>query len=82
MPPCSSHHAADNAESQMERSDDIPNISLSLTQQMRKMQSDHAAEMASLRSSLSSQIPLPHSHTSPSAYDKFISAYDKFNSDP
>ncbi|MBW0486949.1 hypothetical protein O181_026664 [Austropuccinia psidii MF-1] len=80
MPPHSSRHAADNAESCMEGSEDIPNMILSLTQQMRKMQSDHAAEIASLHSSLSSQIPLTRSHTSPSAYDRFISDPQKFAS--
>ncbi|MBW0466507.1 hypothetical protein O181_006222 [Austropuccinia psidii MF-1] len=80
MPPRSSHHAADDTESRMEASEDIPNMILSLTQQMRKMQSDHAAEIASLRSSLSSQIPLARSHSSPSAYDKFISDPQKFAS--
>ncbi|MBW0466506.1 hypothetical protein O181_006221 [Austropuccinia psidii MF-1] len=80
MPPRSSRHAADDTESRMEASEDIPNMILSLTQQMRKMQSDHAAEIASLCSSLSSQIPLAHSHSSPSAYDKFISDPQKLAS--
>ncbi|MBW0552322.1 hypothetical protein O181_092037 [Austropuccinia psidii MF-1] len=73
MPPCSSLHAANDSNSLMEGSEDILNMILSLTQQMRKMQSDHSPKIASMRSSLSSQIPLPRSHTSPSAYDKFIS---------
>ncbi|MBW0533834.1 hypothetical protein O181_073549 [Austropuccinia psidii MF-1] len=80
MPPRSSCHAADDTESRMEASEDIPNMILSLTQQMRKMQSDHAAKIASLRSSLSSQMPLVRSHSSPSAYDKFISDPQKFAS--
>ncbi|MBW0493410.1 hypothetical protein O181_033125 [Austropuccinia psidii MF-1] len=80
MPPCSSCHAANNADSQMEGSEDILNMIFSLTQQMRKMKSDHSAKIASLCSSLSSQIPLPRSHTSPSAYDKFISDPQKFAS--
>ncbi|MBW0536547.1 hypothetical protein O181_076262, partial [Austropuccinia psidii MF-1] len=80
MPPRSSCHAADDTDSRMEASEDIPNMILSLTQQMRKMQSDHAAEIASLRSSLSSQMPLARSHSSPSAYDKFISDPQKFAS--
>ncbi|MBW0492090.1 hypothetical protein O181_031805 [Austropuccinia psidii MF-1] len=80
MPPCSSRHAADDTESRMEASEDIPNMILSLTQQMRKMQSDHAAKIASLHSSLSSQMPLARSHSSPSAYAKYISDPQNFAS--
>ncbi|MBW0468728.1 hypothetical protein O181_008443 [Austropuccinia psidii MF-1] len=81
MPPFSSHHALDNSNSKAEAAEDIPNLILSLTQQMRKMQSDHAAEMAFLHSSLLSS-PNPASlcsHVSSSAYDNFISDPQKLS---
>ncbi|MBW0584052.1 hypothetical protein O181_123767 [Austropuccinia psidii MF-1] len=79
MPPCSSCHTTNNSKSRMEGSEDMPNMILSLTQQMQKIQSNHATEIASLQSSFtSSQLPLPCSHSSSSSYEKFVYDLQKF----